>query len=252
MKTYKIYKITNQLNGKSYIGLTYRSLQIRLNEHITESKKDKNKHFHFHMAIQKYGINNFTYDILIDDIDTLSEANQLEIFYIKQFNTYKDGYNMTEGGGGRDNYYFSDEAKKKMSKSKLGGVLSYEHKDNISKSLKGKPKSDEHRLKVIEAITGLKRSDEVRRVMSERMMGKNTGNKNPSAITVHIFNEKNELVFICEGDFNKVCDMNGLPSKALRKSYYNNGKPIYTGKTIKKSVLLENGAFIGWYALKIT
>ena len=120
------------------------------------------------------------------------------------------------------------------------------------KSLTGKTKSKEHKLKVIKAITGLKRSNEEKIKMSKRMLGKLTNEKNPAAIKVNIFDSNNNLKFICNGNFDYVCKENGLPSKALRKSYYNNGKPIYQGKTIKKEVLNKNKEFIGWFAIKQT
>jgi len=71
-----------------------------------------------------------------------------------------------------------------------------------------------------------------------------------TAIKVIIYDSNNDVKFVCNGNFDYVCKENGLPSKALRKSYYNNGKPIYTGNTIKKEVLIANYDFIGWYAVK--
>ena len=58
-------------------------------------------------------------------------------------------------------------------------------------------------------------------------------------------------MFKCHGNFGYICKENGLPSKALRRSYYNEGKPIYQGRTTKKEVLIKNKEFIGWYAIKI-
>ena len=86
-----IYKITNKINGKSYIGQS-NNIQRRFKEHIYKNELAIEK------AIHKYGFENFTFEILeecqIEDLD------RLEKYYIKKYNTYKDyGYNCNEGGG---------------------------------------------------------------------------------------------------------------------------------------------------------
>lgn len=236
-KTYIIYKVTNIINNKSYIGLTSRYFETRRYEHIYESKK--NGVFKFHQALRKYPNDNFTWEILEDGLESIKIANEREIYYIKHFDSYFNGYNMTKGGGGRDNYNFSDESKNKMSKAKIGRTLSDRTKLKISKANKGKITSDETKLKLSIANIGKTHSDETKLLISKQLKGKKIGNKNPSAIVVEIFNQFGELKFMCNGNFEKICNENGLPSKALRKSYYNNGKPIYNGKTIKKTILLE-------------
>ena len=50
-KIYLIYRFINKINGKSYIGLTHKSLCERKKQHISESNKQKNNHFKFHYAI---------------------------------------------------------------------------------------------------------------------------------------------------------------------------------------------------------
>lgn len=246
---YIIYKFTNKLNHKSYIGVTNRGFNTRLKEHISASYNPK---FKFHQALKKYGIDNFDYEILANYIESKNKANELEIHYIELFNSYRDGYNMTQGGGNRSEFKHTDESKAKMSKAHSGKSLSSTHIENISKGLSGKIKSDTHRLNVIKALTGLKRSNEERIKMSNRAKGLRTKDKCPSAIKVNIYDANGFIRFICHGNFDTVCKDNGLPSRALRKSYYNNGKPLYQGKTIKKEVLIQNKEFIGWYAIKIT
>lgn len=84
-----IYKITNILNSKIYIGITKRSLNKRLNEHKSCKKSAISK------AINKYGIDNFLME-QIDDAETLSEALSKETFYINQFDSFirANGYNI--------------------------------------------------------------------------------------------------------------------------------------------------------------
>jgi group I intron endonuclease len=248
-KTYIIYKVTNITNNKYYIGLTSRDFEIRRYEHIYES--NSNSVFKFHQALRKYSSDMFTWEILESGLETIKIANEREIHYIQHFDSYSNGYNMTKGGGGRDNYFFSSLTKERMKQAKIDKPLSIDHANKIGDSLRGIPKSEEHRLNVIKSITGLKRSEEYCLKTSKRMEGKYLGNKNPAAIRVQIYDSKNNLKFECLGNFEITCKENGLPCKALRKSYYNNGKPIYVGKTIKKEVLLSNKKFIGWYAIKI-
>lgn len=98
-----IYKATNVLNKKSYIGKTERTFDIRLAEHIRDSKKE-NITSYFHRALKKYGIDNFEF-IILAETDNLFELNNLEIEFISKLNTLKpNGYNITEGGTGVNTY----------------------------------------------------------------------------------------------------------------------------------------------------
>ena len=99
-----IYKITNIINNKIYIGLTTQTVQKRWSQHIntaySQTSKDSNELLK--KAIRKYGINNFIVES-IDEADTLDELKEKECYWIKQYNSYAFdndgyGYNMTRGG----------------------------------------------------------------------------------------------------------------------------------------------------------
>ena len=92
-----IYKITNKVNGKSYIGQTRNTVEFRWRQHY---KAKDNKYFH--RAIQKYGKENFEVTTLEKcDVEKL---NDREIYYINKYNTFGDGYNLTKGGQ-NSNYF---------------------------------------------------------------------------------------------------------------------------------------------------
>lgn len=93
-----IYKITNIINNKVYIGLTTSTLEYRWSRHITESKNINNEK-HLYKSIRKYGLNNFKIEI-IAETDSFEELGELERKYIKEYNsTDKNfGYNLTNGG----------------------------------------------------------------------------------------------------------------------------------------------------------
>lgn len=95
-----IYKHTNKINGKVYIGQTC--------EVENPNKRWKNGEgysvaYPFGRAISKYGWDNFTHEIIETNIDTLENANEREIYWIDYYHSYiKDpkcnGYNATKGG----------------------------------------------------------------------------------------------------------------------------------------------------------
>ena len=92
-----IYMITNEINGKVYVGKTEESIQKRFVEHCKDSKKDRCKNRPLYRAMNKYGCENFT-------VSLLEETDQPELreeFWIDQKKSYHNGYNATRGGDGK-------------------------------------------------------------------------------------------------------------------------------------------------------
>ena len=169
-----IYKITNTVNGKVYIGQTIRKLENRINQHFNRSSSPA-----LHNAIEKYGRDAFTLEILHEALDIF--LDDLEIAEIKRHNSLAPhGYNLT--GGGSANKVFSDQTRKKMSDAakgrtnkNKGKTPAPETRQKISESLKGRPLSPERRRKISESLKGRKckpRSPEARRKLSEANKGK--------------------------------------------------------------------------------
>ena len=90
----KIYKVTNNINKKIYIGQTIQDENIRWNHHIREASNGSNTKFH--RALRKYGKDGFIWEV-IEEVDN-DKLNEREIYWISYYNSYKQGYNSTTGG----------------------------------------------------------------------------------------------------------------------------------------------------------
>ncbi|MBD3878755.1 MAG: GIY-YIG nuclease family protein [Quinella sp. 1Q5] len=114
-----IYKITNTLNGKPYVGKTKRSTEVRFKEHVKEKT-------YIGKAMRKYGIESFTVEVLEEC--PVEKLNEREIFWIATLGSKApNGYNLTDGGDGGDGG------------SGKGRSQSAETRAKISAKLKGKP-----------------------------------------------------------------------------------------------------------------
>lgn len=92
-----VYKITNKINNKSYIGCTTKELNKRISQHKSHAKIRSK--YPLHMAIKKHGFENFEIDILEKNI-SIAEMYQKEIEYISLFDATNSskGYNASKGG----------------------------------------------------------------------------------------------------------------------------------------------------------
>lgn len=89
-----VYMYTNKINGMRYIGQTKRPLKVRHWQHCSQ-----NIGF-FDKELKKYGAENFSLEILEDNIDSQEELEEKEVYYIALYDTFNNGYNMTRGGSG--------------------------------------------------------------------------------------------------------------------------------------------------------
>ena len=170
-----IYKATNKLNGKCYIGQTRNSLESRKNKHISCARNGVKTHFY--CAIRKYGEDNFEWEV-IDSTTNKKSLNELETYYITKYDSIKHGYNMVDGGDNNvmdiesvktkhDNIMRSDEVRKKISES-------------MKKYRKEHPFTDEHRRKLSEKALGNSngsKGDNTYRSRSSKRKHKYYGNK---------------------------------------------------------------------------
>ena len=89
---YIVYKRTNNINGKMYIGQTEQTLEERW-----ANGKGYRGSAKFYAAIQKYGAENFSHEVLKENL-TQEEADYWEEYYIEKFDTIKNGYNLKAAG----------------------------------------------------------------------------------------------------------------------------------------------------------
>ena len=93
-----IYKITNKINGKRYIGQTKFTIENRFKKHVYDAFGRDNRQQAIHAALRKYSVENFEIAI-ISHCNSIEEMNRREIYYIKLFNTLApNGYNLSLGG----------------------------------------------------------------------------------------------------------------------------------------------------------
>jgi group I intron endonuclease len=234
-----IYKATNIINNKVYIGQTTHSLEDRKGNHVCKAKSPK---YYFHESLNKYGQDNFIWEI-IDEAYSFEELNEKEKEWIWLYysNNREHGYNMTEGGEGANGYVFTDEVKLKISKTLTGRKPSKETLEKRSKSLKGKNKGKKHSKEQNEATSlrfkGKKRSAESIEKSSKTRKGYITSEETKLKISkAHIGMKYND-------DFKLKCSKNMKGRTPSNKGSRKMIKDGITKQVFKKDIesSIENG-----------
>lgn len=97
-----IYKITNIINGKVYIGQTKQGYLDRWCQHKSHARTGRSKH-KLANAIRKYGEENFKVEAIEEC--PYEQLNEREVYWIKYYNSIKEGYNIKTGGQEYSLYY---------------------------------------------------------------------------------------------------------------------------------------------------
>lgn len=169
-----IYKATNNVNGKVYVGKTTIGLSKRIGVHIHDAEIQKYGSI-FHRALIKYGPQNFSWFVL-EHCQSEHALNLAEEWYIKKYKTFTGfndckGYNLTLGGDGVSWYRHSEDIRRKISRANSGKKRTKEHSRKLAVANRGKVISKESRLKMSIARKGIKFSEEHRRKISESKKG---------------------------------------------------------------------------------
>ena len=144
-----IYKATNTVNGKCYIGQTRHSLDYRKRVHITKANQGIDTHFY--RAIRKYGADKFRWEIICS-AKNKETLNELETFYITKFDSIKHGYNMVDGGD--NNIMDIETVKTKHDRIMKSADVRKRISDSMKKYRAEHPFTDEHKKKLSERAKG--------------------------------------------------------------------------------------------------
>lgn len=102
--------------------------------------------------MRKHGFHNFLWEIIYQSLDKQHTLNEMEQYFINQYDTiHPNGYNMKIGGSGGN---LSDESKKKISEKRKGIIFTKEHRDRLSISHLGKKHTEEQKKKISDSLKG--------------------------------------------------------------------------------------------------
>ena len=144
-----VYKITNKVTNKAYVGYTDSTFEWRLDQHFKAAEKYEGSSRKFYNSIQKHGTGCWTAETLYEGL-TVEQAKELEIKSIAKFDTYNNGYNSTLGGDGNNGIVQTEEANRKRSKALKGIAKDYDR-------MLGKTHTKESKQKIAQAHTGMKK-----------------------------------------------------------------------------------------------
>lgn len=133
MTIYSIYKITNTVNNKVYVGWTSRDPNARFNEHQTRKTAPIN------FAIKKHGTENFVFEVIYQSLD-YEHSRQIETHFIQEFNSLVEqwGYNRDLGGTGHKRTQVTIEKHREKIKGRKQSADHIE-KRNASRTKRGNP-----------------------------------------------------------------------------------------------------------------
>lgn len=225
-----IYMIKNIVNGKIYIGKSF-DVKKRWSNHKYELNKGVHVNNHLQRAWNKYGEQNFEFSVVEEcNKDDLSNK---EIYWIKEMDAYRNGYNQTEGGEGAHlpedvkikigsaskEWWSNPENKNRMSEARKGEgsfwygkkfpkemieKLSEAHKNpneeirqKYSNAFKGKKHTEESKQKISEALVGRQLSEDTKKKIGKAKIGQN----NPMARMVYC--TELDKLFYCIADASR-------------------------------------------------
>jgi group I intron endonuclease len=217
-----IYKITNKVDGKIYIGQTIQVLEYRWRKHRNVGSNC----CYLKRAFNKYGIDNFDFKLICICFD--EDLNKYEIQYMEKYNSMvPNGYNLRKGGNSGKHH---EETKKKISESLKGRTDIFRPKTNYRL---GKHHSEETKKKISDALKG--RTDMIKNKINAKniiIKEKNIVIKEKIIIKINQYDLNNILV----NSFNSIIEAANITqiSKHSISKVCNNKQKIAGGFIWKK------------------
>lgn len=162
---YFIYEIRNIINGMRYIGCS-KNVKKRLINHKSTLRNNKHKNSYLQKAYNKYGEENFEYNILFK-LDNEEDMYEKEKYLISE---NKDLYNLAEGGLGGDTFTNRSEESKVITRERLSKASKLSNEKNKSLHSENTTKlwqDDEYRKKVLEGVRANSKKPEYREKLSK-------------------------------------------------------------------------------------
>jgi group I intron endonuclease len=224
-RRYCLYCHTNKINGKKYFGITCQKPERRWQNGHAYTRYFKN-------AINKYGWDNFTHEIIVDDL-SYEDAITLEVEYIEKYNTCyynanSNGYNATLGGAGPNGYKHSIATKEKFKNRVISPEIRARIGRAVSIANKGRAVSEETIRKIVAtrmANDGYKHTDETKLKISNLQKGRPLTEKWKNNISKnHLENPRYNARIVYQIDKKSkevVCKFDSI-SEARRKTGINN------------------------------
>ena len=205
-KDYYVYKTTNIINGKFYIGKRH------------YRKKDEKWYLgsgiYLNRAIKKYGRENFKKEI-IEWCSSSEEVNNKERFWIAKLDALnpKIAYNIASGGDGG---FLGEEVSKRVGMKLKGRKLPKEVCEKMSKAMKGKKKSEEQIEKIRKALTGRKRTEkEIENIRKAALKLYEEGFESPIQISIYQYDIKTGDFINSYKSCSEASRMTGFDRKAI-------------------------------------
>ena len=227
MSIYSIYRITNLLTGKVYIGFTSDPVR-RWSKHCSCSKNSKFASLLYN-SIRKHGLENFIFDVIYQSQDLTHTKNVMENYFIVEYDSYigsknHNGYNMTLGGDGGDTSH-SPNFKRGIQQRYNGTWLL-----NVGRGKRGMkygPQSKEHIQKRTSKRIGQTRINEM--TTEQRLNMARPCSLNGHSKTWRFISPSGET-FNVNGQFRQFCEDHNLEYSGMKKVA--SGNPAKKGKNL--------------------
>lgn len=211
----QIYKITNTINGKIYIGQTKNTFHRRYDSKL-HWWKSKNINDYLKRSINKYGHENFSVEILHEKVESFDKLDELEIQYIKEFDClFPNGYNFASGGQKRNMPLFDNATRDKLSLQ------------NRTKNFQRKFYLKNHKTEEILEFINMKRFSEENNLsdglLNHVIQGKRKVHKFwtlPETKLKHwvLRSPEGEIFDLIEGEYRPFCDARGIHRFAVEQA----------------------------------